>query len=288
MSAARTGARGVTLVELVVVITLVGVVASLSATLVSRVASSQQDNRGRLVLAQSADGTVARIADELQAALPNSLRLVASTNSFWLEWAPVNDAGRYRANRPHAVAPIQPPFVVRTESVPYYASVPQALQHPLYLLIAVCSAIVIFFSRIRSALRRNRVDRLRERRWARRCRSGLGRGLGSRRGGLRNGFGRAAPEHERQGDQEDPLQDAARASVSFPSGAPAARAASTAARASTMPQPCRSTGTLRRRFAVRTRIDFTSNGRSFGLASSICAATLDTMGAAKLVPSTCL
>lgn len=41
---------------------------------------------------------------------------------------PTMDAGRYRANRPHAVAPIQPPFVVRTESVPYYASVPQALQ----------------------------------------------------------------------------------------------------------------------------------------------------------------
>lgn len=91
------GPRGVTLVELVVVITLVGVVASLSATLVSRVAASQQDTRGRLVLAQSADGAVARIADELQAALPNSLRLVASTNSFWLEWAPVLDAGRYRA-----------------------------------------------------------------------------------------------------------------------------------------------------------------------------------------------
>lgn len=34
---------------------------------------------------------------------------------------------------------------------------PQALQHPLYLIIAVCSAIVIFFSRIRSVLRRNRV-----------------------------------------------------------------------------------------------------------------------------------
>lgn len=89
--------RGVTLVELVIVITLVGVVASLSATLVSRVAASQQDNRGRLVLAQSADGAVARIADELQVALPNSVRLIASTNSFWLEWAPVHDAGRYRA-----------------------------------------------------------------------------------------------------------------------------------------------------------------------------------------------
>lgn len=89
--------RGVTLVELVIVITLVGVVASLSATLVSRVAASQQDNRGRLVLAQSADGAVARISDELQVALPNSVRLVASTNSFWLEWAPVHDAGRFRA-----------------------------------------------------------------------------------------------------------------------------------------------------------------------------------------------
>lgn len=33
---------------------------------------------------------------------------------------------------------------------------PQALRHPLYLIIAVCSAIVIFFSRIRSVLRRNR------------------------------------------------------------------------------------------------------------------------------------
>ena len=33
---------------------------------------------------------------------------------------------------------------------------PQALQHPLYLIIAVCSAVVMFFTRIRSALRRNR------------------------------------------------------------------------------------------------------------------------------------
>lgn len=89
--------RGISLVELVVVLTIVALVASLSSTLVARVAASQQDNRGRLVLAQSADTTLARIADELQAALPNSLRLVVSGNQWWLEWVPVLDAGRYRA-----------------------------------------------------------------------------------------------------------------------------------------------------------------------------------------------
>jgi hypothetical protein len=41
---------------------------------------------------------------------------------------PTMNAERYRANRPHAIAPIEPPFVVRTDAVPYYASRPQALK----------------------------------------------------------------------------------------------------------------------------------------------------------------
>lgn len=92
-----TRCRGISLVELVVVLTIVALVASLSSTLVARVAASQQDNRGRLVLAQSADTALARIADELHAALPNSPRLVVSASQWWLEWVPVLDAGRYRA-----------------------------------------------------------------------------------------------------------------------------------------------------------------------------------------------
>lgn len=93
----KRAARGVTLVELVVVLTIVALVASLASTLVARVAASQQDNRGRLTLAQAADGALLRIADDLQAALPNSLRVVGGSNQFWLEWVPVRDAGRYRA-----------------------------------------------------------------------------------------------------------------------------------------------------------------------------------------------
>ena len=88
--------RGVSLVELVVVLTIMGLIASLSATLVTRIASSQQTNRDRLILAQTADGAVARVADELQAALPNSVRVSSNAGGTWVEWVPVRDAGRWR------------------------------------------------------------------------------------------------------------------------------------------------------------------------------------------------
>ena len=88
---------GVTLVELVVVLTIIGLVVSIGATLVGRVVGGQQDNRGRLVLAMSADGAVSRLTDELQSALPNSLRVIASGSETWIEFVPVLDAGRYRA-----------------------------------------------------------------------------------------------------------------------------------------------------------------------------------------------
>ena len=89
--------RGVTLVELVVVLTLMGVVASIGATLVGRIVAGQQDNRGRLVLASTADVAVAGMADDLARALPNSLRLTSNAAGVWIETVPVLDAGRYRA-----------------------------------------------------------------------------------------------------------------------------------------------------------------------------------------------
>lgn len=101
--AARGGSRGVTLVELVVVLVIMGVVASVGATLVTRAASAQQDTRGRLALAQAADGALQRIAHELEAALPNSVRLTANAAGTWIEWTPVLDGGRYR-QAPDAVS----------------------------------------------------------------------------------------------------------------------------------------------------------------------------------------
>ena len=97
MSATEHQQRGVTLVELVVVLTIIGLIASLGATLVSRVVEAQQDTRGRLTLALSADGAMARIADELYSSLPNSVRLTSNAGGVWLEWVPLLDAGRWRA-----------------------------------------------------------------------------------------------------------------------------------------------------------------------------------------------
>jgi MSHA biogenesis protein MshO len=89
--------HGVTLVELVVVLTIMGVVASVGATLVGRIVAGQQDNRARLVLATTADAAVAGMADDLARALPNSLRLTSNGAGVWIEIVPVLDAGRYRA-----------------------------------------------------------------------------------------------------------------------------------------------------------------------------------------------
>lgn len=88
--------RGVTLVELVVVLSVMAVVASIGATLVGRIVSGQQDNRGRLVLAQQADSALSQLSDGLSNALPNSLRLTSNANGVWIEWVPVLEAGRYR------------------------------------------------------------------------------------------------------------------------------------------------------------------------------------------------
>jgi MSHA biogenesis protein MshO len=89
--------RGVTLVELVVVMTIIGLVASLGATLVGRVVAGRQDTHARLTMAMAADAALARLASELQAALPNSVRVASSGGQTWVEWIPVLDAGRYRA-----------------------------------------------------------------------------------------------------------------------------------------------------------------------------------------------
>ncbi len=96
-AASRQLQRGVTLVELVVVLTIMAVIASIGSTLVGRIVAGQQDNRGRLVLAMAADAAVAGLADDLARALPNSLRLTSNAAGVWVEVVPVLDAGRYRA-----------------------------------------------------------------------------------------------------------------------------------------------------------------------------------------------
>lgn len=88
--------RGFSLVELVVVITLIGVLGSLAAVVVTRFVASQQASRERLVLAQGAEAQLLRVRDELQRALPGSVRVSAGSAGTFVEWVPVQQASRWR------------------------------------------------------------------------------------------------------------------------------------------------------------------------------------------------
>lgn len=85
-----------TLVELVIVIAVVGILATAGAVLLGRVAGSSLAGSERLQLAASVDAGLRRVATELQGALPNSVRVTSSAGSVFIEYVPVLDAGRYR------------------------------------------------------------------------------------------------------------------------------------------------------------------------------------------------
>ncbi len=89
--------RGVTLIELVIVITVTGILAAVGAALLSRTAANSQIGAQRLGLAASADGALRRVARELQGALPNSIRVATNgSGAVFVEFVPVVDAGRFR------------------------------------------------------------------------------------------------------------------------------------------------------------------------------------------------
>src|SRR4051812_16979930 len=89
---------GFTLVEAVIVITLTGVLAAITAIFIRKPVDSYFDTARRAELTDIADTAVRRVARDIQNALPNSIRpTVAGTGAF-LEFIPIKDAGRYRAD----------------------------------------------------------------------------------------------------------------------------------------------------------------------------------------------
>ena len=89
----RTAHRGFTLIELIIVITLTGIVASLISTITSNQMAAYVDLSARANLVNLAEGSLRRIGRDLHNAVPNSVRVSGTT----LEFVPIVTAGRYRS-----------------------------------------------------------------------------------------------------------------------------------------------------------------------------------------------
>ena len=90
-----TRAGGFTLIELVIVIVLLGILASVTAIILQTPVSMFQAQERRAALTAEADLILTRMTRELRMALPNSVRVSSDGRS--LEFIPVRGGGRYRA-----------------------------------------------------------------------------------------------------------------------------------------------------------------------------------------------
>jgi MSHA biogenesis protein MshO len=87
--------RGVTLVELVVVIAIMGIIGAAVAVFIRRPVESYMDASRRAALTDAADTALRRMTRDLRLALPNSVR-VDGTGKF-VEYIETTGGGRYRA-----------------------------------------------------------------------------------------------------------------------------------------------------------------------------------------------
>lgn len=88
---------GFTLVEMVVVITIVGILAAGAALFIRNPTQSFIDSENRANLTDRADTALRRMARDIRNALPNSVRTTTNASDSFIEFMPVKAAGRYRA-----------------------------------------------------------------------------------------------------------------------------------------------------------------------------------------------
>lgn len=88
-------AAGFTLIELVVVMVLLGILATISVQIIRQPIDASADAQRRARLADAADQAMARLSRDLRLALPNSIRTSPDGRSIEMLIAPMG--GRYRA-----------------------------------------------------------------------------------------------------------------------------------------------------------------------------------------------
>lgn len=94
----KRAARGFTLIEMVVVIAIAGVVASMLLLFFMKPFQEYADISRRTALVESAESALRLIARDIRNALPNNVVVTNSTAGFSVELIPIIDAGKYSKN----------------------------------------------------------------------------------------------------------------------------------------------------------------------------------------------
>lgn len=91
--------NGFTLIEAIVVMVITGIIAAVVAVFIVKPVQGYFDSARRAEMTDTADTALRRMAREIRAALPNSVRVTNGATYSALEFLPVSNAGRYRIDR---------------------------------------------------------------------------------------------------------------------------------------------------------------------------------------------